>query len=252
MRGTIIICAAVACLTAGAQAQTVSITARPDTTYTQLADGFDFPVGHGEGDGYYKARGYQANGHQGEDWDGIGGGDTDLRDPIASIGAGVVVLARDVHLGWGNVVIVRSAFREGGQVKTVDALYGHLDSILVSSGQRVARGQQLGTMGTAHGMYDAHLHLEIRKNLEIGMNRAAFPQDFSNYYDPTEFIRTHRHLATTGGNYPIATNTFKHDAPSQYEFARNFTAKTPAPAEGPAPIAGKKVINFERVSPLHD
>jgi len=29
-------------------------------------------------------------------------------------GDGIVVFARDVHLGWGNVVIVRHAYREGG------------------------------------------------------------------------------------------------------------------------------------------
>ena len=34
-------------------------------------------------------------------------------------------------------------------------------------------------MGTAHGQYDAHLHLEIRKNLEIGMSRAKFARDYA-------------------------------------------------------------------------
>ena len=250
MRPLLIFCFLAACLGVRAMAQSVSLGENAGLTYTQLADGFDFPVGHGEGDGYYKARGYRANGHQGEDWDGVRGGDTDLGDPIYSIGAGVVVLARDVHLGWGNVVIVRSAFREGGQVKTVDTLYGHLDSMLVRDGQKVRRGQQIATMGNAHGIYDAHLHLEIRKNLEIGMNRAAFAQDLSNYYDPTDFIQAHRHLAAGGGNYAIATHTFTHDAPSTYEFARNFSAKRQEVSDSvPSP---KKVINFERVSPLHD
>lgn len=35
-------------------------------------------------------------------------------DPIYSIGDGVVVFARDCHMGWGNVVIVRHAYREFG------------------------------------------------------------------------------------------------------------------------------------------
>jgi hypothetical protein len=77
-------------------------------------------------------------------------------------------------------------------------------------------------MGTAHGLYDAHLHLEIRKNLEIGMSRAAFAQDFSNYYDPTQFIQTHRHLQTGGGTYRVAMNTFTRDARIRWDKTRNF------------------------------
>ncbi len=238
-------------LSAMADAQSVSVDARTDVAYTKLADGFDFPVGKAEGVGYYKARGYRANGHQGEDWDGERGGDTDLRDPIYSIGDGVVVLARDVHLGWGNVIIIRSAYREDGEVKTIDTLYGHLDSMAVQVGERVTRGQQIARMGNAHGIYDAHLHLEIRKNLEIGMSRGAFAQDFTNYFDPTEFIQAHRHLSSGGGNYAVATNTFKRDAGMEIQLARNYPARRTPSATEPTANA-KKVITFERVTPLDD
>src|ERR1700680_2444394 len=167
-----------------------------DTAFIKLANGFDFPVGKPEAQGYYKARGFRSGGHLGEDWDGIGGGDTDLGDPIYCIGDGVVVFARDCHMGWGNVVIVRHAYREGGAIKNIDSLYGHLQKILVRQGQKVRRGEQIATLGNAHGLYDAHLHLEIRKNIEIGMSRAKFAQDYSNYYDPSQFIASHRHLHT--------------------------------------------------------
>jgi hypothetical protein len=50
------------------------------TTLIKLADGFDFPVGDAEAQGYYKARGFCPNGHPGEDWDGLGGGNSDLDD----------------------------------------------------------------------------------------------------------------------------------------------------------------------------
>jgi murein DD-endopeptidase MepM/ murein hydrolase activator NlpD len=194
-----------------------------DTAFIKLANGFDFPVGKPEAQGYYKARGFRSGGHLGEDWDGIGGGDTDLGDPIYSIGDGVVVFARDCHMGWGNVVIVRHAYREGGAIKNIDSLYGHLDSILVQRGQRVARGEKIATMGTAHGLYDAHLHLEIRKNITIGMSRDAFAHDFSNYYDPSQFILLHRHLQTGARTYRVAMNTFTHDATIRWDEARNYS-----------------------------
>ena len=177
----------------------------------RLADGFDFPVGRPDAVGYHKARGMVPNGHLGEDWDGDGGGNTDLGDPIYCMGAGIVVLAGDMHMGWGNVVMVRHSFRdpaEGDTIKTVDSLYGHLDTILVRLGDPVARGQQIATMGTAHGLYDAHLHFEVRKNINIGMFRSSFARDYSNYYDPTAFITARRHLHA-GGSTMVAVNTFR-------------------------------------------
>lgn len=207
-----------------------------DTGFTRLADGFDFPVGKPEAEGYYKARGFRAGGHVGEDWDGVRGGDTDLGDPIFSIGDGIVVFARDVHLGWGNVVIVRHAYRDGGNVRYIDALYGHLQKMLVNRGQRVSRGQQIATMGTAHGQYDAHLHFEIRKNLEIGMSRSKFQKDFSNYYDPTQFINLHRHLSGGGANYKVAMNTFTHDWMYHFDKNRDFGPRRRSTGESSAAL----------------
>jgi murein DD-endopeptidase MepM/ murein hydrolase activator NlpD len=193
-----------------------------ETAFVKVADGFDFPVGKPDAQGYYKARGFRSHGHMGEDWDGIRGGDTDLGDPIYCIGDGIVVFARDCHMGWGNVVIVRHSYREGGLVKNVDSLYGHCDKILVHHGQVVSRGQQIATIGTAHGLYDAHLHLEIRKNIEIGMSRAKFAQDSTNYFDPTQFISAHRHLQGGGGSYRVAMNTFFQDARINWAAVRNY------------------------------
>jgi hypothetical protein len=194
-----------------------------ETAFVKLADGFDFPIGKPDAQGYYKARGFRSHGHLGEDWDGIRGGDTDLGDPIYSIGNGVVVFARDCHMGWGNVVIVRHSYRENGGVKTIDALYGHLSKILIHRGQAVTRGQQIATMGTAHGLYDAHLHLEVRKNIEIGMSSKAFAQDSSNYHDPTQFILTHRRLSSSGRSYRVAMNTFVRDRRIDFDKARNYS-----------------------------
>lgn len=213
-----------------------------ETAFTKLADGFDFPVGKPDAQGYYKARGFRSHGHLGEDWDGIRGGDTDLGDAIYSIGHGVVVFARDCHLGWGNVIIVRHSYREGGVLKTIDVLYGHLNHILVHRGQAVTRGQKIATMGTAHGLYDAHLHLEIRKNIEIGMSRAAFARDFSNYYDPSQFIASHRHLQTSGGTYRVAMNTFVRDAAINFDKARNYSQSRYRGGSSESAAALKKAV----------
>lgn len=212
------------------------------SAFTKLADGFDLPVGKPDGRGYYNARGFSTNGHLGDDWNGVGGGDTDLGDPVHSVGNGVVVFARDCHQGWGNVVIIRHAYREGVGVRTVDSLYGHLQKILVRKGQAVARGQQVGTIGTAHGLYDSHLHLEIRKNIAIGMSRDKFAKDRSNYYEPVEFIASHRHLQTTGASYRVAMNTFTYDSRIKWDKLRNYSHARSGGGSGQSAYALKKAL----------
>lgn len=213
------------------------------TAFVRLADGFDMPVGKGEAKGYYRARGFRSHGHMGEDWDGVGGGDTDLGDPVAVIADGVVVFARDCHQGWGNVIIVRHAYRDGlGGTRYVDSLYGHLDRIMVKRGQGVHRGQQIATIGNAHGLYDAHLHLEIRKNLEIGMSRDKFAQDSSNYYDPSQFITSHRHLQTSGASCRVAMNTFTYDSRIQWDKLRNYSHAHTGGGQSESAYALKKAL----------
>lgn len=180
-----------------AQAQIALDRPRHLAPVLHLVDGFDFPVGKPDGRGYYKARGFRADSHPGEDWDGVGGGNTDYNDPVNSIADGAVTFVGDARSGWGNVVIVRHQFKEGGELKTVEALFGHLHAILVRPGEIVRRGQQIGTIGTAHGQYDAHLHFEIRKNLAIGTNRSAYPADLRCYYNPSLFIAAHRPAAVS-------------------------------------------------------
>jgi len=178
------------------------------TARVPLADGFQIPVGNPPGEGYYVFRGYAPNGHLGEDWNGKGGGDTDLGDPVYACADGIVVFSYDVRVGWGNVVIIRHAFRDtDGVIRQVDSLYGHLDRRSVRKDQVVRRGQQIGTIGTAHGRYAAHLHFEIRKNLEVGMNRSKFPRDFSVYHSPRQFMASRGSLRG-GQMVAIKVDTF--------------------------------------------
>ena len=181
-----------------------------------IADGFDYPVGKPDAVNYRKARGFYPNGHLGEDWNGKGGGDTDLGDPIYSIGHGVVVFSQDYKLGWGNVVIIRHAYREkNGQIAFIDSLYGHLQVRMVRLGQKVARGEQIGTMGKGpRGMYLAHLHFEIRKNLAVGMNRSDFKRDYSVYHSPTHFIEKYRQLRPEYRRVSIPVDTFRRSNPN--------------------------------------
>jgi murein DD-endopeptidase MepM/ murein hydrolase activator NlpD len=178
-----------------------------------LADGFDYPVGKPNADGYYKARGLRLREprHYGEDWNGRTGGDSDLGDPVYAIADGIVTLAANLRGGWGNVVLTRHAYRDpsSGQVKYIDTLNGHLDKIMVSQGQLVKRGQQIGTIGSNSGMYPAHLHFEIRHDISIGMGRSNVPADLVHWADPTQFIDQYRKLNREWRPVTVPTGTYK-------------------------------------------
>ena len=191
---------------------TLSLTLAPCSCIAQAisktADGFDLPVAPPMGAGFYKSRGFRSGGHLGEDWVTDGGSAKGFRQPVHAIANGVVVLARDIHVAWGNVVIIRHAWIENRQIHFADSLYAHLDKINVREGQQVGKGQQLGTIGTNHGMYPPHLHFEIHKDLGIGVNHAAGTRDLRSYWLPTDFVLARRHLAGGGRNVPTPAANF--------------------------------------------
>jgi len=205
-----------------------------DTESVKIADSFGLPVGIENGKRYYKARGFRPHGHMGEDWNGIGGGNTDLGDPVHAVGNGLVVYAQDFRAGWGNVVIIRHAYIERGDTRFIDSLYGHLDRIAVRDGQRVERGTRVGTIGTAHGRYPAHLHFEIRKNIRVGMYRSRFARDYSTYHDPTQFVITHQNLSGDNRTAQVPINTFPNESNHGYasrDAGASIASAPPLPAD---------------------
>ena len=183
---------------------------------SSLADGFDFPVGDRDGAGSYSdSRGKKHQGwyiatftgetyslgiHTGEDWNGKGGGNTDMGQPVYAIGKGTVLEASNFGKPWGNIVLVKHCFLENGKPRTIFSLYAHLDKILVEAGTFVQKRQQIGTIGNGDGAYPAHLHLEIRSELLSDYPADYWPSSnnkdvkwvLDHYLKPSEFIKTHR------------------------------------------------------------
>jgi hypothetical protein len=108
---------------------------------TRSVDGFDMPVGKPDAEGYYRSRGLIVGRHMGDDWNGNGGGNTDLGAPVYATAHGLVIYSRDARMGWGKTVIVRHAYWEGGKWNYADSFYTHLHQMFVREGQQVRRGQ---------------------------------------------------------------------------------------------------------------
>lgn len=156
-----------------------------------LADGFVFPVGPPDARGYYNAQPFGKNGHLGEDWNGTGGGNSDLGDPIHAIAGGIVFWVGDAGPGWGNVVRLYHNIGTKEAPRFVESLYGHLKTVEVATGDVLEKGQRLGTMGNVDGRYYAHLHFEVRTKLGMGIG-GGYSQNTEGFVAPTRFIRSHR------------------------------------------------------------
>ena len=156
-----------------------------------VADGFDFPVGKPNAKGYYNAQKFGRNNHLADDWNGRGGGNTDLNDPVYAIADGIVVQSKNFRGGWGRVM--RILHNSGTRKKPVyvESLYAHMRTLLVKPGMLVTRGQKIGTIGNANGVYWAHLHLEIRTSINMPLGQ-GYSRDTMGYTDPTKFIKRHR------------------------------------------------------------
>jgi len=101
----------------------------PDTIL--VTNGFDFPVGKPNAKDYYNAQKFKENNHLGEDWNGVGGGNSDIGDPIYAIANGYVSFAENKKGGWGNVVrIVHYITKE----QQLESLYAHCLDIKVQTG----------------------------------------------------------------------------------------------------------------------
>lgn len=104
--------------------------------------------------------------HRGIDFAGRHGSE------IYATADGVVTFA-GWQRGYGKVVKIRHAFG-------FDTVYAHLSKIRVSAGESVARGVQIGDMGSTGRSTGTHLHYEVR------VNGAAV--------NPAKFIEAARHV----------------------------------------------------------
>lgn len=76
---------------------------------------------------------------------------------VAAAEDGMVSLVESLRYGYGQHIIV--SHNDG-----LATLYAHLSEIYVKVGDRVARGQIIGRMGSSGRSTGTHLHFEVRKN----------------------------------------------------------------------------------------
>jgi murein DD-endopeptidase MepM/ murein hydrolase activator NlpD len=91
--------------------------------------------------------------------------------------------------GYGRAVLVRVDTAKG----PLFVLYAHLNRVQVKRGQRVSRGESIGTVGNSGSAgrlprSESHVHIEVRteENVYVGMAGRVDPQDYFDVTVPKE------------------------------------------------------------------
>jgi hypothetical protein len=163
-------------------------------------DGFDSPVGNQRNSGdrtgsriwpvgwrdaspyaepylYSSYLGRYTSVHTGADLNWGSGAYADVGQEIYSIASGVVIFANE-RREWGNLVVIQHDpyIVDGRRVAT---RYAHLNRVDVSVGDRVARGELIGTLGGTRGRpglsWVPHLHFDVMPATTMERNVEDWP-----------------------------------------------------------------------------
>ncbi|HYF62292.1 MAG TPA: peptidoglycan DD-metalloendopeptidase family protein [Herpetosiphonaceae bacterium] len=149
----------------------------PTATPSPLAPDWGYPIGAAgrpAGDGFFIRHGYNVENtwynpgywHTGEDWYALDGAET-AGAAVYAVAPGEVVYVGGNYPGL--VVIIRHA--------DLFSQYGHLDPAApVSAGQRVGRGERIGSVLQRSDDVPSHLHFEIRTFLTAAEVNGASPR----------------------------------------------------------------------------
>jgi murein DD-endopeptidase MepM/ murein hydrolase activator NlpD len=186
-----------------------------DVVIQAVADGFDYPVGKPNGSGYNPPSTpiagceylQSTNGcgplHPGIDFNGNGGGDSDLGNPVYAVANGTVVFSGTGSGNWGNIILIEHSLPDG---RKVWSQYAHLQIRNVASGVNVNKGDQIGTIGKGNNnVYYAHLHFEIRTQslaADFWPPNSGWPSSqVQQYYtNPVDYINGHRVISVSCNN----------------------------------------------------
>ena len=104
---------------------------------------------------------------------------------VYATGDGTVTFVQFSRTGYGNEIVIDHAFGFGSR-------YAHLNKILVTSGQKVKRGQRIGEVGNSGRATGPHLHYEV-----IHENKPVNP---AFYFDNSLTVEEYQQIVNKADN----------------------------------------------------
>jgi hypothetical protein len=179
-----------------------------------------------DGDNLYNVQDWQeynsdAGGyHPGEDWNGDGGGSSDVGTPVYAIAGGTVVAIKDKVFtsgDYGSGIAIEHTLPNGGKIYSV---YVHIDITSgLNVGDFVGQGDRVGTIANITSL-PPHLHFEIRtksvdpKDWYPNDNGIGYYATIKDLYadgftvNPSVFIDSHREWSYSGSAYMDGQNGY--------------------------------------------
>jgi len=92
---------------------------------------------------------------------------------------------------WGNIVVVRHGYNNTGV--RIRSRYAHMGTLAVKRGDIIGRGDAIGTVGDAFGLYSHHLHFDISPTDVLDKQPTHWPgadkkATLLHYEDPSNWI----------------------------------------------------------------
>jgi hypothetical protein len=154
------------------------------------------------------------------DFNGLGGGNTDLGMPVVAAARGKVRISTYyTSNGYGNAIEIRH--RNG-----YSTFYAHLKNRKVKVGQHVRRGQLIGHVGHSSATYTFSAHLHYEERLHGSVIKARFNGHLAKVYSHMEhYVKmTSRNCGGTSGGG--GTSSKRGVALPKTSFRRAATIRT--------------------------
>ena len=154
-------------------------------------------------DGWYVAtrfgERYSLGIHPGEDWNGTGGGNTDLGQEVHAVASGRVAFSGDCGRLWGHVIMIDHVLYEHESRREIRSAYVHLRDRRVEVGEVVKRRQVMGSInGTGAHVGPSPWAVRSDATLSPTYWPSSHEHDLDwirgRYEPPTAFVSERRHL----------------------------------------------------------